>query len=223
MLPIACRRLLLPWGAMMLLLGCAPATSKAPDPGPVFRPWTGPIETIALVMTPPSGAARNMAESAYNLSLVELLRHPYSRQRFDVVDRNTLERVLAEQRLGASGLVEARTAPQVGRLLGARHMLVADLASVDSSSRSVGGIPWRGGSVVGMSATVVTVLMVMRLVDVETGRVVASGTGHLYDSILTGFSVDRFNLASAADQSRVLNIVSQAARRALDELFQQIH
>lgn len=52
--------------------------------------------------------------------VTELLRNPNAR----VVDRFALKRILEEQDLGASGRVDPETAARVGRLVGARYMVL---------------------------------------------------------------------------------------------------
>lgn len=71
--------------------------------------------------------------------------------RFDVIERRLLEQVLKEQNLGASGVVDAKSASKIGKVLGARIVI--------------------SGSVIKLSKfTEVNA----RLIDVETGSILAA-------------------------------------------------
>jgi len=73
---------------------------------------------------------------------------------FQIVERGRLEALLAEQKLGATGKLDPATAARVGRLLGARYMVMGGYFDL--------------GDVLRVDA---------RLVEVETGRIVGtSGT-----------------------------------------------
>lgn len=183
--------------------------------------WNGPIETAAIVMTPPTSSMAPLASAAYNLTSLEFIRHPYVRQRFDVVERSSLNRVTGELGLGQSGLVDAATAPRVGQLLGAKYMVVFDLVNISVRPVSLGGIPIGGVNLnLGMAELDVTVMV--RMVDVETGRVRATGSGRVRDAVFTRISVDRIDFGSPASRELVLDLVPEAALRALNELFRQI-
>lgn len=200
--------------------GCAP--SAMVEPTALFNAvWNGPIEAIALVMAPPSGSIRPLAESTFNLSSLEFMRHPYARQRFDVVERSAMDRVLEEVGLGQSGLVDSATAPRIGRLLGARYVVIVDLINISVRPARVGGLDL-GGYLVGVGWADLDVTLAMRLVDVETGRVRANGSGRVQSSVFTGVSIEGFDFGSAANREIVLDLVPEAARRALNDLFRQI-
>jgi TolB-like protein len=68
-----------------------------------------------------------------------------------VVERERLEAVLAEQKLASSGKIDAKTAARVGKLLGARFLVLGSYFDVMKSMR-----------------------VDARLVDVETGQIVQS-------------------------------------------------
>jgi TolB-like protein len=65
-----------------------------------------------------------------------------------VVERSQLQAVMAEHKLGMTGLIEAATAAGVGKLLGARHLLTGSF------------FVWTG-----------RIKVLLKFVDVETGRI----------------------------------------------------
>lgn len=207
--------------ATVALVGCTPgATVQREGPTPL-PPWNGPIETVALVMSPPSRALQQLATSAYNLASIEFVRHPYARQRFDAVERSALERVLDEIGLGQSGLVDTRSAPQLGQLLGARHVILFDLVNASVRPGGLRGLDL-GGVVVGGGWADLDVTIAVRMVDVETGRVRANGSGRVTSTVMTGLSVEGLDFGSPATRDLVLDLVPEAAMRALNDLFRQI-
>ena len=129
-----------------------------------------------------------------------------------VVDRQNLEAVLSEQKLQLSGLTDERSAAAIGRLTNARQLLVGTFSQ--SSSR---------------------IFLTARLVDVETGTVLSSGTveGPQSESYTGLYRALLFELMSNLPQYEVtipveaqLNSIEQEAReasenyaRALSALF----
>jgi tetratricopeptide (TPR) repeat protein len=57
-----------------------------------------------------------------------------------VVDRIRLQALLEEMKLGSSGLVDAKTAPRVGKLLKARHVTSGSLADLDKESLVIASV-----------------------------------------------------------------------------------
>lgn len=94
--------------------------------------------------------------------------------RFTVVERAQLDAVLAEQRLGATGAVDAGTAAKVGRILGVQYILTGSITqfSVERTSvgiRAFGGI---GGSVANAESK-----LDVRLINTETAEIVLAAEG----------------------------------------------
>jgi curli biogenesis system outer membrane secretion channel CsgG len=106
--------------------------------------------------------------------------------KFIVVERQDLDRVLSEQKLGESGLVTEQTAPKLGKLLGAELFVIGSITECGTKEGNIGGnIPLFGGSVTKKTArTVVDV----RLVNTTTGEVIAAETKEGSEST-TGVSV----------------------------------
>jgi TolB-like protein len=61
----------------------------------------------------------------------ELAQNPAAR----LVDRENIQQVLGEQDLGADGRVDAGTAAKVGRLVGARYMVMGSFVDLDEAFR----------------------------------------------------------------------------------------
>ncbi len=95
-----------------------------------------------------------------------------------VYEREQLEKVGAEIRLGMSGLVDAATAVQVGRIAGVQYVLMGAVTNLSSKASGgagyvpIPGIGGIGGIGVGGGAKRATATLDMRVVDTTTGEVV---------------------------------------------------
>lgn len=88
-----------------------------------------------------------------------------ARRAFTLIERRDLERVLEEQRLQVSGLVDAREAVSIGKMAGADAILMGQVhqAYAGYENKTVGG-DWIGTYIPHLDIS-------LRLVHVETGRV----------------------------------------------------
>lgn len=109
-----------------------------------------------------------------------------------LVERERIDDIASELKLGMSGLVDDKTAAQIGKLAGCEYMLmgsITNLAHGASGGFVPGiGVPFLGG--VGVSTQKVKADLDVRIVKVETGEIVfadsASGEASKSD---TGISV----------------------------------
>jgi curli biogenesis system outer membrane secretion channel CsgG len=90
---------------------------------------------------------------------------------YRMIERSQLAAVLAEQDLGASGAVDASTAANIGRLLGAQLILTGSITQFSIETVS-GGFRGLGGS----RSKAQTILDV-RLVDTTTGEILVAENG----------------------------------------------
>ena len=92
--------------------------------------------------------------------------------KFSVLERQELEKVLDEQKLGESGLVTAETAPKLGKLLGVELLVVGSVSEFGTKESQVsGGLSFISGGVKTKTARVV---VDVRLVNTVTGEIVAA-------------------------------------------------
>jgi TolB-like protein len=85
-----------------------------------------PERAIAVPPMTITSADTTLAPLAYGLA--DLLANDLARSsRLTVVERLQIDAVLRELRLSASGVAEAASAPRVGRLVGARRLIVGDV------------------------------------------------------------------------------------------------
>jgi curli biogenesis system outer membrane secretion channel CsgG len=96
---------------------------------------------------------------------------------FNVVERARLGDTMQEHQLDTSGAVDPETAVRAGRLVGARYLIEGNVLQFDKTGSSganagqvVGGI--LGGVAGGYHSTRVTIKVAVRIIDVQTGRIV---------------------------------------------------
>ncbi len=106
----------------------------------------------------------------------------FSTNRFIVVERQSLQDVLGEQDLGASGRVRSDTAAPIGELEGAELLIQGTITEFEPGSSGAGGglggwIPGKAGWVAGaLGGGVKTshVAMIVKVIDAKTSRILAS-------------------------------------------------
>ncbi|MBT9536804.1 MAG: curli production assembly protein CsgG, partial [Nitrospirae bacterium] len=105
---------------------------------------------------------------------------------FSVIERKQLEKVLSEQKLGASGLVDASTAAQIGKILGVKYVILGSITQfgIDTKNIDTGGFGrmFGLGADVGVSTAVATVYIDARMIDTTTAEIVAVAEGKASES-----------------------------------------
>lgn len=104
---------------------------------------------------------------------------------YSVIERTALDKVLHEQNFSNSDRADATTAAKIGRVLGVDAIIVGDITQFgrDDKHTNVGGSAfghWSGYGVGGLGhhKAKAIVEITARLVDVNTGEILASVTGH---------------------------------------------
>jgi len=134
---MAFRRRFLPASCLVVSAGCAsghPTTTLSPAEGnAAARAAIAAERTIdparipdrAVAVPPMAITASDTTLSALGYGLSDLLATDLARSsRLTVVERLRLEAVLRELRLSNSGMVDTATAPRLGRIIGARRLVI---------------------------------------------------------------------------------------------------
>ncbi len=104
----------------------------------------------------------------------ELVTQLLKQGRFTVIERSQLEAVLAEQRLGATGAVNASTAAQIGKVLGVQFILTGSITQF-SVERTGGSIRAFGG--IGASVSNAEAKLDVRLISTDTAEILVAAEG----------------------------------------------
>lgn len=137
---------------------------------------------------------------------------------FTVIERAQLESILAEQKLGASGAVDAGTAAKIGRVLGVQFILTGSITqfSVERTNvgiRAFGGI---GGSVSNAESK-----LDVRLINTETAEIVMAAEGQ-GNKRMGGGSFRGTGAERSFDQGAAQEALRPAIEQVVERLSGQI-
>jgi curli biogenesis system outer membrane secretion channel CsgG len=103
---------------------------------------------------------------------------------YRVIERSALDKILKEQNFSNSDRANPATAAKIGGLLGVDAMIIGDITAFGNDDKHYGGSSagcavWHGCGVggLGISKKKVIVEITARMVDVNTGEILASVTG----------------------------------------------
>ncbi len=103
---------------------------------------------------------------------------------YRVIERQALDKILKEQNFSNSDRADTSTAAKIGKVLGVDTIITGDITQFgrDDQNKNIGGGGGRWGGYglggVGMHKAKAVVEVTARLVDVNTGEILASATGH---------------------------------------------
>lgn len=94
---------------------------------------------------------------------------------FDLIDYEQLSTIAKMHAINMSGMVDQGTAVQMGKVLGAQFMVIGNVTGL-TTKENVAGVKAHNAKV-GNAQHVVNANVSVRIVDIETGRIVAAGIG----------------------------------------------
>jgi curli biogenesis system outer membrane secretion channel CsgG len=95
-----------------------------------------------------------------------------STKKFTVVERKELNAVISEQKLGASGLVRKETAPDIGKLTGAKYLIAGTVSAFEENTTGKNaGISVMGVSV-GGSKGKAYMAVDLKVIDTTSGEII---------------------------------------------------
>jgi hypothetical protein len=126
---------------------------------------------------------------------------------YDVVEREQLQKILSEQKFGMSGLVDASTAVQIGKMIGVKKILTGKITQMGLKKASA----------IFFDISTATVSIDLRMINVETGVVeyAESATG---DERLVSLPKDVWGV-HAGIQSFDGSVFVDASRKAIDSII----
>lgn len=187
------------WGSMCSSVLAAPALAVMD-----FGIYQG---TAAEAMTVDDGESA----SAYIIArLVET-------KKFDVMDKMVIEENIANEKLAASGIIDADSAKRIGELLGVQYIIYGNV--IDVGLDSVGG----SYSGIGLDNNTIVAHINLRIMDTRTGRILAvvkgqgeSSAAYVKAKVTRNASIKLGNVQVSMDA--VHNAVKKAAFDAVDKL-----
>ena len=139
--------------------------------------------------------------------------------KYTVIERQNLDKILAEQKLGASGLVTPQTAAQVGKLLDVDLAIVGTVTEFGYSKTNIGGRV--KGIGLGVKSQKAVVAIDVRFINTTTGEIIKAESIRKEKSKKgLSFSTPTFNFhnQSQFDQS----LVGKATREAINDIVRML-
>jgi curli biogenesis system outer membrane secretion channel CsgG len=103
---------------------------------------------------------------------------------YRVIERKALDKILAEQDFSTSDRANPETAAKIGKILGVKYIIIGSITTfgMDTKQVGIGGGAWSqkfGIGAIGTKKTKAKVVINARMIDVDTGEIVAvaKGTG----------------------------------------------
>lgn len=153
----------------LILSTFLPSTVKAAD---VHSYPTVAVMQFGNKAITSQGLRRYDFDSASEYAIYQLLASGW----FDLVDYEQLSNIAKMHEINMSGLVDQSTAVQLGKFAGAQFMVVGNVTGLTSKES---GLDYQHGRSGGLGVDVRTVIanVAIRIVDIETGRIVGAGLG----------------------------------------------
>lgn len=160
----------------LLFSSCAPGTkirqkqaTTVNETEKVESKYTGPrrrIGVVAFENKAPYAQAR-IGETATDILITELVKS----NKFIVVERDKLDKIMEEQKLGQSGAIDPNTAAKVGKILGLNALVTGSISQF--------GVKKEGKDfIISQSKQqIVECTVDIRVVDTETGQVLLADSG----------------------------------------------
>lgn len=132
---------------------------------------------------------------------------------FKVVERNQLEKILSEQKLSMSGMVDPNAVARIGKVLGVSAVIVGSVTQFNVEQKTIGIL------MVGAKKNTASVAINARMIDTSTAEILfaAEGKGEeeAYGVAVGGYlNVDSTKFADS--------ILGTATKKALQDVVKQI-
>ncbi len=160
-----------------------------------------------------SGWGHNIGTGMADMLVTELVKT----DKFMVVEREELSRIMEEQGLGMSGAVTPQSAAQVGKLLGVEMMVMGSVSEFGEKKSKVGGAIGRLGIGGGVSKRKARAAVDVRMVNTSTGEIVLAETasGEEGSTSVDAIRVEDINFGNPTQWDKT--ILGKASRKAIDK------
>ncbi|MFH1824373.1 MAG: CsgG/HfaB family protein [Candidatus Firestonebacteria bacterium] len=141
--------------------------------------------------------------------------------KFMVIEREKLTKIMEEQKLGATGAVTPQTAAKIGTLLGVSYIVTGSVSEfgIKESKLGIGNLggllPFGGG--IDTRTNTAKVAVDIRLIDTSTSQIIRAEKGEGEESS-TGVSID-LSIAPSVDFGKDgfdETVIGKATRKAID-------
>lgn len=131
---------------------------------------------------------------------------------FDLIDYEQLNSIAQMHRINMSGLIDQGTAVQMGKIAGAQFMVIGNVTGLTTKENIAGVRAYTANA--NNAQHVVNANVTVRIVDIETGRIVAAGIGKgSSTSTMTEFGFTKYRNRKVESE----NIYNSVANNVVDE------
>ncbi len=149
---------------------------------------------------------------------------------YSVIERKQLERILQEQNFSNSDRANPATAARIGKVLGVNSIIIGSITQFGAETKSLGGgalashLGGFGG--LGTKSSKANVVLDARMVDTETGEILAVASGKGVSSrsgvLLGGAGGGNAGGVVMTSSNFQETIIGEATRQAVDEVTRQL-
>ncbi len=156
----------------------------------------------------------------------ELVTELLNTNKFRLIEREQINKVLNEQNFGTTGRVDTNSAAKIGKILGVQFLVMGRVTEFSFKSTEVGGISLKKGVGLGLKNTKANVAIDARLVDASSAEIISSVTGkgnkstanvkvaYKWDAIALGSDEFRQTDLGKATREAVASVAKQLGEKA---------
>ena len=153
-----------------------------------------------------------------------LIRHLFALGKLNIMDRTLVEDKIKAANLNTTGLIDPDTAKKIGAILGVRYLVYGNVNDVTLSDTGVSTF----GAGVDISTVTVKAHIIIRVMDVETGKIIsaAKGEGKSKGSFvrIKGSPTITLDIGrTKVTQDSVHNALQKAAFQTVEVLLKRIY
>lgn len=185
--------------AIILLIICASSTL-------CFAASSGAMRLGILPVTKASTVSANLTFEDMEIATSAIYAGLSNCPDFELLSRTDVDKMVQEQELAATGLVDDSTAPVFGKMLGAEYLLIANVTGLTNTKKNKGKNNYE-----------VTAKMSARIVEVETGRMVLAATSSATSKVKVTGSLVRVGTNSFSPE-----LADEALEKAANDLVKNL-
>ncbi len=138
--------------------------------------------------------------------------------KYQVIERQAIEKIMQEQQLGQTGMVTPQSAAQVGQLLGVELAIIGAVTEFGHKQSDVGGFLKKQGFGLGVQSASASVGIDVRFVNTSTGEIIIADNVRKEES-KKGLKLDtqQFSFKNKNDFDE--SLVGKATRKAIEEIM----
>lgn len=159
---------------------------------------------------------KSVGEGVSDMIVTELVKSG----KYQVLERQEIDKLLQEQKLGASGIVTAESAAELGQMLGVELAVIGAVTEFGYKKSDVGGKFKRFG--LGVESQSAVVAIDCRMVNTTTGEII-SAENVRKEKTSRGLKIDTDKLDFKDEKDFDESLIGKAGREAVQEVVKLIN